>query len=103
MRSVHARRLLTKYVIGVLHPGLESCPGAGPGDPATVRALALVGRPRDSGRIERYSATRSPIVTVQSSGRRKYHTGLAALWAIARNSRLRQAIIPGASVRTIVM
>ena len=44
------------------------------------------------------TSMRAPIVTVRLSGSAKYSTGLAALWAIARNSFLRQVLIPGASV-----
>src|ERR1017187_2008820 len=48
-------------------------------------------------------STRSPMVTVRSSGSPKYPAGLAALWAIVRNSFLRQLLMPGPSVGTIVI
>jgi hypothetical protein len=73
----------------------------------TGPVVRLTGRAADGTGVNSEQATqsemRSPMITVRSSGSRKYLTGLAALWAIARNSRLRQAFMPGASVCTIVI
>src|SRR5450759_3965596 len=49
------------------------------------------------------SEIRSPMITVRSSGSLKYLTGLAALWDIVRNSLLRQPLMPGVCVCTIVI
>ena len=69
------------------------CPRA-----STSGAAALVISERAAQR-----STRSPMVTVRSSGSPKYPAGLAALWAIVRNSFLRQLLMPGPSVGTIVI
>jgi hypothetical protein len=65
---------------------------------STSGAAALVVSERAAQR-----SMRSPMVTVRSSGSPKYPAGLAALWAIVRNSFLRQLLMPGPSVGTIVI
>jgi hypothetical protein len=64
---------------------------------STSGAAALVISERAAQR-----STRSPMVTVRS-GSPKYPAGLAALWAIVRNIFLRQLLVPGPSVGTIVI
>ena len=72
-------------VIAVLRPE--------PSPPSRAASTATLG----------HSSMWEPIVTVRSSGRPKYSTGLAELREIATNSFLRQRAMPGLSVGTIVI